>query len=157
MASCETPLSGDESDSDALSAKPKPDYDFDPRQFYSLMSQMEARLNENSKILSSLVEKDLGPLAHTEDATPPHKRLKIGPDYSSFVASRKAYISAAENANCHAAEAATLSAAETAIPCHTAETVDSGLDGLVDDNARSNVRAAEENVVSLFGGPEFES
>ena len=106
------------------------------------MSQMEQRLNENSKILSSLVEKDTNFSVSNEAFDPACKRAKLGLN-PSFVASPKAHPAASLNATSAATEIATATAAETATNGMGSPNID-----------LSNAHPSEEDALSLFGGAE---
>eukprot|EP00795_Rhopilema_esculentum_P009647 gene9647-17408_t len=130
--------------SEEPSTVPKPDLTFDPNLLMTLMSQMEQRLSENSKILSILVEKDTNFSVSNEAFDPACKRAKLGLN-PSFVASPKAHPASSLNAISAATEIATATAAETATNGMGSPNID-----------LSNARPSEEDALSLFGGAEFD-
>ena len=97
-------------------------------------------------------------LTHSWMEEPPSfKRMKLGPSTNSFVASMKANTTASQNAQNQAAEAAKIGTAETAT-IGAAETANSHTLGWGSDPLDTDAcdRQAEEDVISLFGGAEFD-
>ncbi|XP_065053490.1 uncharacterized protein LOC135682499 [Rhopilema esculentum] len=139
--------------SEEPSTVPKPDLTFDPNLLMTLMSQMEQRLSENSKILSFLVEKDTNFSVSNEAFDPACKKAKLGLN-PSFAASPKAHPAASLNAISAATEIATATAAETATTFLAAETATNGMGSPIID--LSNARPSEEDALSLFGRAEFD-
>ena len=95
----------------------KPDFEsFDSRSLLSLLSQMQANLDQYSRILATLVdERQKGKCPfESDDQTVPFKRMKEDVIIERNVASMKANDSASKNAKCGAAQAAHFSATNVA-------------------------------------------
>ncbi len=123
------------------SAIPKPESDSSA--ILTLMSKMQLQLNENSRILHSLLNEEAGDGAHHLSA----RRRKV--DVEPTVASMNALSSASQNANIDAAQTVNFGPAQTGI-LPTAQSVSTfTIDILVN-------RPSKVDVISLFGGQAFD-
>eukprot|EP00795_Rhopilema_esculentum_P016955 gene16955-8451_t len=127
----------------------KPDLTFDPNLLMTLMSQMKQRLNQNSKILLSLLEKDTNFSVSNEAFDSACKRARLGLN-PLFVASPKAHPATSLNAISAATEIATATAAETATTFLAAETATNGMGSPNID--LSNARPSEEDALTIWRG-----
>ena len=153
-------MHGNEFEDESVTLKPDLE-SFDPRSFLSLLSQMQVNLDENTKILTTLVdERHKGNCPFEPyDESIPFKRLKDSPgiNIEAHVASMKAIDYASENAKCSAAEAAhfnttdlTASNAVDLVDSNAAETA-----ALLATGAEPITRPSEDDAIRLFGGQDL--
>ena len=151
-------MDGNESEDESVTVKP--DFDsFDPRSLLSLLSQMQANLSKNSKILTMLVDKrrqSKRPLALMMKAS--HLNLmKEGVTIEPNVASMKANDYASENAQGSVAQAAHFSttnvAASNAVNPVTFNAAETAI--LLDTGHKPLIMPSEDDAICLCGGQDL--